>query len=264
VSRGQFIEQFLEWAGGQLRQWGMDPQPSLPNLLRDDLPQDPDYQTRLAAFRAETSRAMIQTLNRLMRQGIVDPMELLGRMLATFPRTRPPKPELTDQVLDRWLARFPNHPDLLRLRLDRWRATRPIGPEMISLLDAYASARSVDPMPQQMLAAIHLASSRPEQAIPYIESIDRLQKYDNTYAVELARLYQKQGRFDQSLNHIDRAVLIAPYDARLREKAAGIAIQAENLPNARRHLVALTVLEPDREQHVKRLEALDRMIAAGG
>ena len=133
---------------------------------------------------------------------------------------------------------------------------------MIPLLDAYASARPVDPLPQQMLAAIHLESSRPEQAIPYLESIDRLQKYDNIYAVELARLYQKQGRLDEARDRIDRAVLIVPYDARLREEAAAIAIQAKDLPDARRHLVALTLLEPDRAQHAKRLEAIDRMIHA--
>lgn len=263
VSRGQFSDQFLEWAGGQLRQWGMDPQPSLQDLVRDSLTQDPDYQTRLTAYRAQTNSAMVQTLNRLMRQGVVDPIDLIARMLATLPRTRPPKPELTDQVLDRWLERFPNHPDLLRLRVERWRAGKPIGPEMIPLLDAYATARPVDPLPQQMLAAIQIESSHPEQAIPFLESIDRLQKYDNTYAVELSRLYQKQGRYAQSLDQIDRAVLIAPYDARLREKAAAIAIQAGNMPDARRHLVALTILEPDREQHAKRLDALDRMIGAG-
>ena len=262
VSRGQFTEQFLEWAGGQVRQWGMAPDPSMHDIVRDHLADDPDYQARLAQYRIEYSRAMVQTINRLMSRGVVDPLDLLARTLATLPRGKPPTPEVSEQVLDRWLKLFPDHPDLLHLRLDRRRKSRPIGPDMIPLLDAYAAARPVDPMPQQMLAAIYLESSQPERAIPYLESIDRLQKYDNTYAIELARLYQKQGRHDQSLDQVDRAVLIAPYDARLREEAAAIAIQANNLQDARRHLVALTILEPDRAQHSKRLEALDRMIRA--
>jgi len=234
------------------------------DIVRNYLPDDADYQARMTSFRSEYGRVMVQTLNRLMSRGVLDPIDRLERMLATIPAPHPPEPELTDQVLNRWLKLFPDHPDLLRLRLERWRSTRPIGPDMIPLLDAYASARPVDPLPQQMLAAIYLESSHPEQAIPYLESIDRLQKYDNIYAVELARLYLQQGRLGEARDRIDRAVLIVPYDARLREEAAAIAIQAKDLPNARRHLVALTLLEPDRAQHAKRLEALDRMLQMGG
>ena len=52
---------------------------------------------------------------------------------------------------------------------------------------------------------------------------------------------------------------IAPYDPRPRELAATVAIQAKELPTAERHIVALTVLEPDREIHRKRLDAVRKM-----
>lgn len=260
VSRGQFYDQFLEWAGRQVRQWGFAAEPGMEELIRDYLADDPEYHAQLEVFRHEYGRVVVQTLRRVVRRTGADPLEILRRLLAELPPASPPKPQLTDAVLDRWLNLFPHHPDLLRLRISRWRGSRPIGPDMIPLLDRYASVRPVDPLPQQMLAAIHFESANPEQAIPYLESIDRLQKYDNTYALELARLYQKQSRFELALDRIERAVNIAPYDARLREEAAAIAIQARNLREAQRHLRALTMLEPDREQHVKRLEALDRMM----
>ncbi len=260
VGRGQFYDQFLEWAGHQVQQWGLAPQPPLEQIVRDYLSDDPAYQAQREAFHREYGRVMVETLRRVSEQRASDPLDLLRRFLAALPAAHPPKPVITDQVLDRWLSLFPDHPDLLRMRIARWKGTRPLGPDMIPLLDHYAAVRPVDPLPQQMLAAIHLESSNPEQAIPYLESINRLQKYDDTYAVELARLYQKESRFDVALDRIDTAVMIAPYDARLREEAAAIAIQSRNLPDARRHLVALTLLEPDREQHVKRLAALDRMM----
>ncbi len=263
VSRGQFYDAFLEWAGGQVKQWGLAPEPGMEELLREHLRDDPQYAARLAPVRQELGRALAQRLRAEAARGAVDPVDLLRRTLGSLPRVQPPAPELTDGLIDRWLERYPDHPDLLRLRLSRWRAQRRLGPEMIPLLDRYAAARPVDPMPHQMLAAIHLESAEPERAIPYLEAIDRLQKYDNTYAIELARLYQKQGRFDLALDRIRRAVTISPYDARLREEAAAIAIQARSLPEARRFLVALTILEPERAQHGKRLEALDRLIAEG-
>jgi len=262
VSRGQFYDAFLEWAGGQVKQWGLDPQPGMDELVREQLRDDPEYAARLAQARQQLGRALGQRLRAEAARGAVDPLDLLRRTLASLPRVQPPTPELSDGVLDRWLDRFPDHPDLLRLRISRWRAQRRLGPEMIPLLDRYAAARPVDPMPHQMLAAIHLESDEPQRAIPYLESIDRLQKYDNTYAIELARLYQGQQRFDVALDRIRRAVTISPYDARLREEAAAVAIQARAFEEARRFLVALTILEPERAQHGKRLEALDRLIAA--
>lgn len=53
------------------------------------------------------------------------------------------------------------------------------------------------------------------------------------------------------------------YEARLREEAAAIAIQAGRLDDARRHVVALTILEPDRAQHAQRLQAIERLMGEG-
>jgi len=63
---------------------------------------------------------------------------------------------------------------------------------------------------------------------------------------------------------VTRALQITPYNAPNRELAAAIAIEAANLPAARDQIFALTLLEPDRPQHRKRLEAIEKLIADRG
>ena len=43
--------------------------------------------------------------------------------------------------------------------------------------------------------------------------------------------------------------------------AQAIAVEAKKYEIARMHIYALTLLEPDRPQHAKRLEAIDKLIA---
>jgi hypothetical protein len=53
----------------------------------------------------------------------------------------------------------------------------------------------------------------------------------------------------------------------LRELSAAIAVEGGDLRSARRDIEALTLLEPDREQHRKRLARIDELLArpsAGG
>ena len=81
------------------------------------------------------------------------------------------------------------------------------------------------------------------------------------YAVNLARLYRQSGALDTALEKATRALQINPYDADNRELAAAIAVEAGGLEVARQHILALTLIEPDRPRHRQRLEAIDRLIA---
>ena len=197
------------------------------------------------------------------------PTPRMDELIEAFRAANPSGPEgepvpIGPDVIDGWLEAHPNHPDVLRMKIDALRAERRIGPETIPLLERYAAARPVDPLPDQLLAAIHLDSDDPTRAIPHLEALDRFQKYDATYAVELARQYRKRSDFREALRKIERALAIQPFNAEYREMAAAIAIQAGDLATARRHVIALTLIEPGREQHVKRLKALDARIQSGG
>jgi len=78
----------------------------------------------------------------------------------------------------------------------------------------------------------------------------------DSYALELARLHREAGRPGEALESIAKAARINGYKAVTRELAAAIAIEAGRLDLAKLHLEALLLLEPDREIHHRRLEAL--------
>ena len=55
-------------------------------------------------------------------------------------------------------------------------------------------------------------------------------------------------------------VRIDPYRAEFRELAAAIAVEQRNFLEARQHVRALVLLEPDRPIHQRRLEAINGLI----
>jgi len=121
-----------------------------------------------------------------------------------------------------------------------------------------------------MLAKLYLegasgpgGASAAEAAIEHLEFLDAREQNSAVYAVELAKRYAALGRWEEAQQKAERATRIAPFDADWRELAATIAIKRRDYPAARRHIEALTALEPDREVHQKRLEALERMEASG-
>jgi len=78
--------------------------------------------------------------------------------------------------------------------------------------------------------------------------------------VELARLHRDRGETEAALTRAIRAVQINPYNAPHRELAASIAIEHGELDTARMHIRALTMLEPDRPVHQRRLQAIERLM----
>jgi Flp pilus assembly protein TadD len=74
--------------------------------------------------------------------------------------------------------------------------------------------------------------------------------------VELAKRYAALSDMDRALAKAARATQISPYDARTREFAATICLRGGDLAGAERHIRALIAIEPDREIHKQRLDAL--------
>ncbi|MFI4917766.1 MAG: tetratricopeptide repeat protein, partial [Phycisphaerales bacterium JB060] len=99
-----------------------------------------------------------------------------------------------------------------------------------------------------------------ETTIGYLEHLDARAQYTGAYAAELARLYKQRDEADQALAKANRAVRIEPFDAPLRELAATIAWRAGEFTRAREHVAALTIIEPDRDIHRQRLEAMDQRL----
>ena len=79
--------------------------------------------------------------------------------------------------------------------------------------------------------------------------------------IELARLFASASEWDLATTKSERATTIAPFDADVRELAARVAIKSGRLDDAERHILALTQIEPDRELHVRRLDAVRGMLS---
>jgi tetratricopeptide (TPR) repeat protein len=247
LSREQFATDFKAWAGAQVVAWGMEPpqgQPRISELLAAAVVNAPQREPGVSI--KPTPEPGTES-DAAVKSGAPDVAGVV-----------------TPERIEEWLRQYPNHPDVLELAVIRsiektdGKATAENAP----LVERYSAARPVDPMPHRLLAQMYLSGATPEEtadirrAVEHLEFLDQREQYTPTYAMELARRYQMLKEWAKAGEKAERAVSIAPYDARPRELAATIAIQMGDLTAAERHIVALTRLEPDREIHKKRLEAL--------
>lgn len=216
VGQDDLEADFLEWAAGQARGWGLLPPAGVPTI--EQLAQQ--YQD----------------------EGNTDAPDLLAL-----------------------LETYPDHPQLIeKLARDRLDANngRPT-PEMEPLLTRWASAVPVADQPRRMLVLLAREGGidpADTTTIGYLEHLDARAQYTGAYAAELARLYMASDEASKALAKAQRAVNIEPFDAGMRELAATIAWRAGEFQIARDYVRALTIIEPDREIHQQRLEAMDQRL----
>lgn len=259
ISREDFYAGFLDWAREQVRAWGLAATPTMLELTDSLREQSPDLFALMAAARDARAGMLAEALTgEIGRPRVDDEKPLTGD---DWPPLKRPPLHIPDETLDEWRARYPEHPDLLELKIRRaiTDPTRP-DPSLVNLLEELARLRPVDPWPHRVLTQIHLASETPARAIPHLKIVDATEDKNDAYTLELARLLREQGESREALAAAIKSVRINPYSAANRELAAAIAIEAKELNEAKRHIVALTILEPDRAQHRKRLEAIDRAL----
>jgi len=269
---------FKQWAEEQIGEWGMKPTPSIGELM-DELAHDDsslggvvDDQAEANAARMNESVVMKMMLPRsvLLKAGMVkdtkdkqdsevalSEVSKVDTIFPTIPKVYIPSDLLTVSDVDRWLARYPAQPDVIMLRLQKSQGDS--SDMTINLLERYQEARPVDPMPLRRLADYYLHSGQEGDAVPYLEELDRRTQYTGSFAIELARIYRGEKNYHRALAKAHRALIIEPFNANYRELAAAIALQKKDYQEARHQLVALTIIEPGRVQHQKRLEALERL-----
>lgn len=219
LSRQDFVTGFKAWAGEQLRSWGM-----------------------------------------AAPQGMPTAAEILKTATGSDDE---PSPEIVDEAL----RQYPDHPELLSIKVQRMAAESRDEPtaEMIPWLIRYAKARPVAELPHKLLARYYLdprsasAHVSRQNAIEHLEWLDLREEKLPSFAMELARRYAAAGEWDKSWNKARRAMQLAPYDPRTRELAASIAITRGDLNEAERLIRTLIAIEPNVEQHKKRLEKVLEM-----
>ena len=240
VGRAAFLEDFLVWAEGDLRRVGMLPSEGMPTLT-----------------------------------------ELLEGHAETLPEDQQGQWRPDDVWVAEKLAEYPDHPGLLELLVAQTLGggAGPAGPDPraagprerglseadVRLLEDYAEVRPVSDLPHRRLALHYLDSGDPEvraRAIEHLAFLDEREQSSAAFSAALVRLYSERGMWPEATVHAERAVRVDPFDAELRELAARVALVRGQNGTARRHLEALAEIEPDREIHKQRLEAVGKI--AGG
>jgi tetratricopeptide (TPR) repeat protein len=237
-----FLAGFQEWARAQVESWGLAPTPSILALRLD------------AYAKNELGREVMRLALRDMAQRSA--ARLVGLPLGEPQGLELPPPSLDDARA--WLNDYPDNPDALQvfleLALDENDGVA--SDELAPILERYAAARTVDPMPHRVLARHYLSSNTPSRAIPHLEYLDAREQRTAAFAAALAQRYEEISEYTLASEKAERATTIAPFDAELRELAARVALLRSDYATAERHIEALTVLEPEREIHKQRLERI--------
>ncbi len=228
VDREAFMKRFTAWAREQVAAWGLRVNGSTPSV-----------------------RELMASADAERRAG---EEELDDRALLSA-------------RLDEWLEEYPEQPELLELAVKR-RLEEHGGnatDEDVELIERYAAARPVDPMPHRVLAKLLVAKGLDDpatvrQAVRHLEFLDAREQHSPTYAAELARRYAALGEFGPAMERALRATRIAPFDASMRELAATVALRKGDLGEAQHQIEALVEIEPEREIHRKRLEAVKKKV----
>ena len=259
VSRDEFYEEFVVWAGKQVESWGLDPSPTLDELSDRIREQDDD---QLLLLEQARKRRLEKIAGMLAGEiGQASSGNTARAQAENWPSLQRPPVEIQDEALKALLKEFPDHPDLIEIVLRRSsNLDGELTKESRSLLERYAKARPVDPFPHRVLARELLISDQPEDAIPHLVELDLRSEKENAFALKLANLLRSTGRYQEALDAAERAVRMDPYRPSNRELAAAAAIEANNLPAAMRHIEALLVLEPEEALHVRRIEAIKRLL----
>lgn len=248
LSQEEFHERFKVWAEDDAQSWGLTTRPTIEELRLEETQSLENMRERTGADLAALATMSAGTLAGW--RGINERMGYAPDLVDVSPA-----------MIGRWLEAYPEHPGVLELRLKEvleaknGKADESVAP----LLERYAAARPVDPAPHRLLAQVYLASGDKARAIPHLEYLDAREQYSAAYAAELARRYGQLGDYERSRRSAERATRIGPFNANYRELAATVAIRLKDWDTAERHLRALVDLEPTREVHKRRLEALAKM-----
>lgn len=268
TSEEAFLAEFKAWAHQRVIEWGLAPkpgQPTLEDLLTAELNSKPDAGNAKEGNANEggdspaTPEDEPADAEAPDAEKQPDPDNPLAKLLS---RRGPRLPQPTQEMVDRWLAQHPDNPWVLRAAIDLALKASKGEPtaELIPLLERYATACPVEDLPHRLLAKWYLDQKQGPQAIEHLEFLDQREQYTPIYAVELAKQYASAGDWPKATAKATRATIVGPFVASNRELAAAIAIQAKDLQTAKRHIAALTIIEPDRPQHQQRLEAIEKLL----
>ncbi|MAB83448.1 MAG: hypothetical protein CMJ24_08435 [Phycisphaerae bacterium] len=258
ISRERFHEDFIDWAGVRIGEWGLDPEPSMEDIAIQAMEQGEVsrnlFSLRQSSAVREAMRRMLEDVaaprNTGSKSDVLQPAEW------NMPRVEDLHTLDREQV-EALLERYPSHPDLLEwIIIDRIRSGDVMDEAAIDDLKTYVGIRPSDPLGHRLLADWFKRSAQDDLAIPHLEVLASVESDDPAPVLELALAFRQAGRADEALATMRRCVAIDPYDPSLRESTAALAIEAGRFTVAKEMIESLMLLEPDQPRHRRRLEAI--------
>lgn len=168
-------------------------------------------------------------------------------------------------TIDALLAAHPDHPQLMNIKIGFLLSdgVERLDDELAERIERYAEQNPAEETPHRVLARHYLAAESDDErarAIEHLEYLDAREVHSSAYADELAMIYARNGMREKAVEKALVAVRRAPFSAHAREQAARIAMIAGDLETAAHHIRVLTELEPDREIHQQRLDAIEQRL----
>jgi tetratricopeptide (TPR) repeat protein len=87
----------------------------------------------------------------------------------------------------------------------------------IEVWEEIVKIRPVDAMPHTRLAGLYLLTKQYDKAIAHLEILHRVEIKDNRYALQIARIHQRNNALEKAHQYGLQAVYIDPYDLRAHE-----------------------------------------------
>jgi tetratricopeptide (TPR) repeat protein len=165
-----------------------------------------------------------------------------------------PEDQIPNKLVE-MIETYPDHPLLLRLFAES-AMEQGDADYAYTIVKRYASQRPVDPWADDALASLAIQLKQPLNAVGHLEHLDRLDQMSGTHAIRLTSIYREHGQLDHAQDAAERAIARRPYEPKLREAAATLALQRKDAELALHHLESLTYIEPTQSLHQLRLAAL--------
>ncbi|MCL2701410.1 MAG: hypothetical protein FWE88_06920 [Phycisphaerae bacterium] len=253
VTEEAFDKAFRDWASGQVRNWGFDPNPpSDVASLRKQVDANPKDASALADYAyalANGVRPNIGEAEAWARKALkendnhVRGLEVLAQCLYA----RKQKDEAMDVAL-RLRNVHGESKIALRILAETYHEKR-LWDESIAALNEYKRVAPLDEFSYTLLARCYVQMGQPDDAIPNLIELHTHTMNNPSFARQIADLYRTQRNYTEALKYYREVTYINPYDASAYQAMAMICLRnLKEYDAAIRHAKAVTLLEPQNAQ----------------
>ncbi len=259
VAPESFDADFKTWAAAQVKEWGfpLDPPESVADLRTKAEADDADagILARLAAAELDDGEAdrALESARKALAADAEHPLaltvmiRLLERVLRDPELSDARRTEVADEVV-------PLCERLMEVDPKSWVAPRVRGQIALKRRDFAAAEECfktlkrlcpMDPVSYHGLAAIHLDRGDGKAALPELLQIAKTEEHDADIPLNIARIYDKDGRLPDARFWYRQAIYIDPFAHEPHEGLAAASMKAGDTAAALAEYKTLCVLDPE-------------------